>query len=160
MKLLTMNNLEKLLANSIHRLSKMLIYKTEDDSYILFDQYKIVINDSGIILYRFRDERYFHFHQLRNATAWAILDKHNKLWEASRLLELDSKLESAKFEELVHSRKSARSDSDAKIIRLNKLQFDKTRQRQIIDELNKYIIMANLCQQRGFENEIRRYETN
>lgn len=150
--------IEMLAKNSIPKILKCLIYSDAENSYVLFDEYKIVQNDTGCTIYRYRDERVFEFNAIRNATAWAILDKYNKLWEASRVLELDKKLESIRVDSIIHSKKKTRANLDSEIIRLNKLQHDKDREYRFIHELNKYIIMANNCQQRGFENELRRSE--
>lgn len=150
--------IQTLAKKSIPKILKCLIYSDTENSYVLFDEYKIVQHDTECTIYRYRDERAFEFNAIRNATAWAILDKYNKLWEANRVLELDKKIESIRVDSVIHSKKKTRASLDNEIIRLNKLQHDKDRECRFIHELNKYIIMANNCQQRGFENELRRTE--
>lgn len=136
-------------------LAKKLIY-TVDDKYVLFDQYVIDKDNDIYIVYRHRDERVFHFNKLRNATAWIILDKSNKFYEARRVLELDLTLSSILVDKTVHSKLLKKCNLDSYLIYTTKLQNDNIRQKKFQNELDKYITMAIICQQRGFENELTR----
>ena len=130
-----------------------LFYINEQDGYVLFGKY--TINQSGSVI-RHRDERIFHFNSVRNATVWCILDHNNKFYEATRVLELDSKIVSTGIDKEIHSRLKKRGDVEMRIINSAKLQSDHDRERLFHSEMNKYIIMARDCQQRRFEHETNR----
>ena len=147
---------EELAKNAIPKILNCLIYTEDDDTYILFEQYSIKKLTDGVVLYRFRDEREFKFNRIRNATAWAILDKYNKFFEANRVKELDSKLESILVDKLIHSKLKRSSNLEERSIHSNKFETDCLKEKRFRNELDKYIIMAKNCQQRGFENELKR----
>lgn len=143
---------KKIHQNLIHTL----IYQISDDVYILYDQYSVQRHDKSFIVTRFRDQREFKFNRIRNATAWAILDKHNKFYEATRLYELDTKLEGIKIDVAIHRRLKNTDSLEDYLIYSDKYENDLIRQQKFQRELDKYIIMAKYCQQRGFENELNR----
>lgn len=136
-------------------LVKNLIYMV-NDKYVLFDQYTIEKIKDGYTVYRYRDDRVFQFNKSRNATAWIILDKFNKFYEANRVLELDLKLSSVLVDKHIHSKMAKKSNLESYLLYMAKLQNDNMRQKKFQNELDKYITMAIICQQRGFENELTR----
>lgn len=148
-------NIEHLAKLASPRLLKCLIYKDGND-YVLFNEYLIRKHENGATLYRYRDDRKFEFNHIRNATVWAILEKHNKMFEANRVLELDLKIESMNVNKSIHNRLKKIGDFENKTINTIKYQDDNIKQNNFQRELDKYIIMANNCQQRGFENELKR----
>lgn len=153
---MTVQTIESLARLALPRLMKYLIYKNDEDTYVLFEEYSIKKNKDYVTLNRYRDERQFQFNRLRNATAWAILDKHNKFYEANRLLELDSKLESIAVHKQIHDKLRKSKNLEDFTIQSHKLQTDLLHEKQFRNELDKYIVMANNCQQRGFQNELKR----
>lgn len=136
-------------------LMKNLIY-TIDDKHVLFGQYVIDKNKDVYTVYRYRDERAFQFNKIRNATAWVILDKFNKFFEANRVLELDLKLASVLVDKCIHTNMLKKSNLESYMLYTAKLQDDNIRQKKFQNEIDKYITMAINCQQRGFENELTR----
>lgn len=151
-----MNTIEELARAAMPKLMKYLIYKNDDDTYVLFEEYSLHKSKDIVTLFRYRDEKKYTFNKLRNATAWAVLDKYNKFYEANRVHELDSRLESIQVHKHIHGKLAKSSNLDDYTIQTHKLQNDLLREKQFRDELDKYIIMANNCQQRGFENELKR----
>lgn len=137
------------------QLLNCLIYHDEDGSYKLFEQYQIVKKDNMFIVHRYRDEKQFQFFKLKHATAWSILDKYNKFHEANKILELDLKLESVKVDKLIHAKMKKKSKHDY-LIHIIKYDQDVLRQNKFQRELDKYIVMAKMCQERGFQNELNR----
>lgn len=149
---------EQLASAALPKLLKYLIYQGEDNSYILFEQYSIKKDQGTVVLHRYRDDKVYTFNSIRHATAWAVLDKYNKFFEANRVHELDSKLESIQVHKLIHDKLRKSKNLDDHTIQSSKLQTDILREKQFRNELDKYIVMANNCQQRGFENELKRSE--
>lgn len=148
--------IEQLAEAALPKLLKCLIYKRDDDSYVLFEEYSIKKDQSSAVLHRYRDDKIFIFSKLRNATAWAILDKYNKFFEANRVSELDLKLESIQIDKAIHKKLSRSKKLDERVIHRHKLQTDIDREKRFRNELDKYIVMANDCQIRGFQNELKR----
>lgn len=149
---------EQLAESALPKLLKCLIYQINDDSYVLFEEYSIKKTSESVILNRYRDDKVFSFNTLRNATAWAVLDKYNKFFEANRVKELDLKLQSVQVDKAIHKKLSRSKNLDERTIHSHKLQTDIEREKRFRNELDKYIIMANNCQQRGFQNELKRSE--
>lgn len=150
--------IEQLAEIALPKLLKCLIYKRDDDSYVLFEEYSIKKDQSSAMLHRYRDDKYYMFNSLRHATTWAILDKYNKFFEANRVRELDLKLESIQVDKAIHKKLSRSKNLDERVIHSHKLQTDIEREKRFRNELDKYIVMANNCQQRGFQNELKRSE--
>lgn len=148
------NKIEEFLRNSMPSLMKLLIYHNEHGHYIMFEKYAIKkISSTEIIVERYRDEKEFKFSKLRNAVAWTVLDKNNKIYEANRLVELDARLIGLELDFAMHFKMKRNANSDKHIIILNKLQHDFDLQNKFQREIDKYIIMANERQERGFKNE-------
>lgn len=148
--------LNELIKKTLPKLSKSLIYITDDNRYVLFEKY--VINDAdvnNIVVNRLSDEKIFMFGSVRNAVAWAVLDKNLLFYEADRIRELDHKIRSLMFDSRVQIKiKRNKNDLDKYSIALNKYDSAQYDIRKFRKELDKYIHMANCCQLRGFENEI------
>ena len=150
------SKIENMIKDLLPSLSKSLIYYNDDDSYVLFEEYIIRKIGDQVLLIRKRDEKEFVFNHIRHATAWAILDKNNKFSEAKRLIDLDIVLESVEFDKQIHIKLRNKGDMNNYLLNTAKLQNDILRQRNFRSEIDKYITMANICQQRGFENELTR----
>lgn len=151
-----MNNAKKQLddiANKVMAsLMSKVIYNNELGNYVLFDRYTIFKKENIFEVLRHRDDKLAKFGSLRNAAAWAILDNYTKISEANRVLDLDQKLQSLSAEVLVHSRFTKNNFE----IQRDKLLNDVHKQKSFQWELDKYIIMAKTCQERGFKNELTR----
>lgn len=133
-------------------LLNILIYSDDNGQYVLFDKYFISKKNNYFELFRARDEKFLQFNFVRNAIAWAILDNKCKVSEANRILELDQKIGSLKAEILVHKKPKSRESE----ISRDKLSNVLSKQKKFQWELDKYIMMAKQCQERGFKNELTR----
>lgn len=140
----------------IPELTSRLIYDTEDGNYVLFNEYVICKNNGQYQVFRYRDDNKFVFGSLRNATAWSILDWYNKIIESRRVLELDKLISSIKVDQLIHKKLQTKGNLENREINRDKLLHDLDKQNRFQHELDKYIIMAKTCQQKGFENELTR----
>lgn len=147
--------LESLAGQAMNDLLKNLVYEN-DGMYIMYEQYYITKHANSCGVYRYRDDTQRSFNRLRNAAAWCTLDYYGKLYEANRVIYLDQKLESLEIDKSIHARQKGKSDVDLRGIAIVKYQHDLHNQKIFRGELDKYIIMAKTCQQRGFENELTR----
>lgn len=136
-------------------LVKNLIYSV-DNKWILFEKYSIEKQQEVYKVLRYRDEKQCSFGKLRNAAAWIILDKYNKFFEANRVLELDLKLSSILVDKFIHNKMLKKGDFENFLLYSTKIQDDVLRHKKFQNELDKYITMAQNCQQKGFENELTR----
>ena len=127
----------------------ILIYSNDDGQYVLFDKYFIAKAPGHFKLLRIRDDVILEFSYVRNAIAWAILDDKCRISEANRILELDQKMGSLKAEILLHKKHRTEISRD-------KLSNSLSKQKKFQWELDKYIMMAKQCQERGFKNELTR----
>lgn len=151
------SKIEEFIRVSIPSLINFLIYDTEDGTYIMFERYRIQKRSDKTIVTRFRDDKILSFNKMRNAVAWTVLDKNNKMWEANRLMELDLKSVGLELDMAIHERiKKNTQDVERYDIMINKIQHDLALQTKFQKEIDKYIIMANECQQQGFKNELTR----
>jgi hypothetical protein len=140
----------------IPELAGNIIYNTVDGCYVLFEKYFITKKEDYYVAYRHRDDKIYEFSSLRNAATWSILDSNNKIFESSRVLMLDASITSVKVAKQIHTKLQFKGDKSQREISFNKLQQDLADHRRFQYELDKYIILAKQCQQRGFENELKR----
>jgi len=151
------DKLEEFVRYYMPAISKFLIYDTEDGQHIMFEQYSVKRMSSYISVIRYRDERTFRFNKIRHAVAWVVLDKNKKFYESNRLIELDLRLTGLEIDLLQHQRiKNSSKDLNQYMLMLNKIQHDVALQNKFQVEIDKYIIMANDCQLKGFEYELTR----
>lgn len=150
-----MNSIEKIEKLVTPSLLKCTFFNNDDGSYTLFEEYIITKNNDTITVYRYRDEKIYTFNKIKHAVVWAILDKHNKFYEASRVLELDLKLESVNVDKLIHRRLKKSKNHDFLLYSV-KYEQDVERQNKFQHEIDKYIMTAKICQEQGFQNELNR----
>lgn len=149
------NAFMKLIEQVAPAMEKYIIYDV-DNSYILYDKYQIT--KSGIMwnVERFRDGVIKEFNKLRHATAWAILDNYGKYHESRRIADLDGALVSIISEIMLHKKLQWSGRPDIREINRDKYLVSSDKQRQIQWELDKYIHMAKICQEKGYQNELTR----
>lgn len=138
--------IQKVLAGLVDKL----IYEDENQ-WVLFERYKIIKKENVFEVTKSGTYIKHSFHVLRHATAWCILDKYNKIIPAKRIIELDKILAGKLWDRENHIRLQ-RKINNYEVYR-DKMLFDISRQKQILDELDKYINMAKKCQQQGYEND-------
>jgi len=142
------------------KLQHNIIYET-DDSYIFYDLYKIVkTSDKLYKVVRFTDLSEYIFTSSRNATTWIILDRYNKIIEARRTHELDKKLSSLDAELMLHKKLQICGAMESREINRDKYLVVLDRLRHFKWELDKYIMLAKICQEKGYQNELTRVTRN
>ena len=155
MSKLSFDRLEAMAGQAVNDLLKHLVYE-DNGNYVMYEKYYIVKRKHDCEVYRYTDDTRRTFNRLRNAAAWCTLDHYNKFYEAQRVIYLDQKMESLEIDKAIHDRHRKIGDLDARGIAMVKHQHDIYSQKIFRGELDKYIIMAKTCQQRGFENELTR----
>lgn len=133
-----------------------LVYQNDNHSYVLFNKYILIKTQNGCCVTRHSDENKFLFSSLKIATAWCTLDRYNKIIESRRVQELDNSISSAIAEKINLNRLRGRANPEQKEIYRDKLLQIVSHQKQFQWELDKYIILAKKCQQRGFDHELTR----
>ena len=147
--------LEKIAEIVIPKIINHIIVDT-DHGYLVFNQYYIERNNQTYTLIRRGDEKEFYFNRLKNAITYAILHKNYKMHEATRVYELDNLMYGLLLEQKLYERRKKKTKIEDFIIIKNKIQNIIDKCIKITDELDKYIIVAKDCQQKGFEHEINR----
>lgn len=133
-----------------------LMYQTAPNVYVLFDKYQITKKKTQSIVIRHSDNSEQQFSTSKIATAWCILDSFNKIYESQRVIDLDKKIQSLYWEKTNLTKLQNSSRSEQQEIFRDKLLQTLSRQKQFQYELDKYIILAQQCQSRGFEHELTR----
>lgn len=150
------DKLSDLVEKVIPSLLSNLIFDTDEGHYVLFNQYYIQKINSYYECHKYSDDTKQLFSSLKNATTWSILDKYNKIYEARRVIELDSLMAGVNVDKAIHKKLKSTGNLENREINRDKLLFDLMKQNRFQHELDKYIILAKTCQQRGFENELTR----
>jgi hypothetical protein len=133
----------------------VLIYEN-DSGYTLFEQYTITKRRDWIEASRNSDSTVNLFSSLKNATAWCVLDRYNKIVEAKRLIQLDQNIAAITAERLQHGRLRKRGTLESKEISRDKYLQALDKQNRFQWEIDKYIQMAKKCQNKGYQNELTR----
>lgn len=155
MKKIPYDKLQALAEIVIPKIVNKIIVDT-DDGYIVYNTYYIKKNKSFYNVLRRGDDKNFQFFQLKHAIAWSILDSKYLMHEALKVHEIDNLLVGLDFERKIHTKLQKRGNLESYLIQTAKLQSVLYKQTALQRELDKYIKVAKLCQQKGFENEINR----
>ncbi len=132
-----------------------IIYK-DDTGYVLYEKYHIIKKNGLYMVIRNTDDKVVYFSKLRHAASWAILDRYNKIPEAKRVLELEQRIFSIAAERLIHKSLQGKGPLEHREINRDKYLVDLDKQKKFQMELDKYIILAKKCQDKGYENELTR----
>jgi hypothetical protein len=149
-------NFEKIARSMFKELLNTLIYTDDGGNYILFDKYTIYKKKGYYQVVKYGVVSEMIFTSVKNAATWAILDHHTKIVEARRVAELDALLTSVLVDKSIHLKMQTSGSLEAREINRDKFLHDMYKQNRFRQELDKYIIMAKSCQERGFKNELTR----
>ena len=148
------NIADSLKKDFISKLKNKLIISSNNE-IILFNNYFINKNGDSYIVYRKSDDSKRTFNSIKHATAWAILDKYYYFSESIRIWQLDHLIVSCEFEIELNKSMCIKS-KDRKEIFYNKLSYVIEKQKNFMNEIDKYITVAKICQEKGFQNELTR----
>jgi hypothetical protein len=132
---------------------KNLIFRDEDDSYRVFDRYRIINEHPGFrVLCSASDVGLFG--STKTALSWCIADKNQAYNLARDIFNLDVKLRSLTNDINTRANIADRSkDPQFRETIETKLESKIIRKKQVEQELTKCVNYAKYCQQRGFNNE-------
>lgn len=148
--------LERLIqAEMLVGLEDVIIFQNPDGSYELFNTYIINKNKQNEYIVTMRTTHTTNFfNTLKHAVAWCTFDKRNMLYQATRILQLDSLLAGLDVDISLHTKifKNTK-DSNDKLIFLSKLSEDKMKKKQYTDELYRYINDSKKWQTKRFDRK-------
>jgi hypothetical protein len=136
----------------LEELQDLVIFRDEDGSYSLFGKYIITKQSTfEYVVTAPPSSLSISFGTLRNATAWCIMDKRERLYEARRLRELDLALTGIDVGILQHQKllKKAKTSND-QLIYFAKLTEERLRKTRILNELNGYVANTKAWQTKRF----------
>jgi hypothetical protein len=141
----------------LKKFSHISIIKLSENIYGLFNVY--IIEKTADKLYNvsiYGKHTEHNFYNIRNAFAWCVFDKRNKIVESQRILSLDKKLQGLESNMELHRHliKTSKNE-EQRFIYFSKLTDEKVKRSEIAHELNGYINESKTYQERRFaENNL------
>ena len=151
--------LDKILSSKrLKTMESKLVYQTFEGDYKLFGKYNIKKTKDSYVLTKKGTYTLNTFWDLRNAVAWATLDKNNRLYETTRILMLDATLAAAiEHVNLYETLLSRAKDTDGKLLYSIKLTESIYKRNTITHELDKYISQSKYWQTLEFNRSMTNY---
>lgn len=133
-------------------LTDVIVLADKDGSYELFGKYAIYPLKSGNFKVRDLETEKTHiFSNVKNAVTWCTFDHVQKMHEANRIKDLDSRLSSIEVDIAVHQRMvSLAKDANSKWLYINKYREDILKKRMLANELNSHINTSKMIQAQKF----------
>jgi hypothetical protein len=129
-----------------------------DKQYVLYNRYSITREGGGVTVYRRQDAEQRKFSTMKHAVIWITLDRYQLYTERDRVYRLDKSLSSVEVDKQIHAKLRKKYSKDVEIfpIYVTKYQYDVTREKQFVAELDKYYKLATKCHLQGIKNETNR----
>jgi hypothetical protein len=129
-------------------LADVIIFVDKAGAYELFGKYTIYPLKSGNFKVRVLETEKTHmFSNVKNAVAWCTFDHVQKVHEANRIKDLDSRLSSIEVDIAVHQRMSSLANNiNNKWIYINKYKEDILKKKMMVNELNSHINTSKMIQ--------------
>lgn len=138
----------------VGKIQDLFIVREYDGSYNLFGKYIIQPNDRGTYIVTFRgdSDTVLDFGTLRHAVTWCVFQKNNKYKEIKRIYELDALLGSLDVSIAQHKRLADKAKTrESRSIFLAKLDEEKRKKRQLLQEINYYAELSKYWQNKKFQ---------
>jgi len=151
------HDFEQLVKAEFNNLLSTLVWKNNDGTYEAFGRYVIVPTKPGYTVY-INDDEQGHFNSTRTAMSWCIADKYNQFNLAKEVLTIDNIL--ANVTNDIYTRVGVANKCKDAQLRENietKLEPKILQKRTLEYQLNKCVNRAKYLQQKGFENETKRF---
>ena len=147
------NKINKFLTKElIQNMGDFVIFKNENNTYELFNQYIIQphTNQGYKIICKFNSVEKM-FSSMKNAVAWCVFDKNQKINECNRIQELDIFLDSVDLKIILCKRYLKKQRNlDSKLLYLNKLKENQERKKRLTGELDEFIKLSKYWQEKKF----------
>ena len=137
-----------------NKLKDLLVFREKDRSYKLFNKYGISISENGFykITVTGSDITPPIFYVLKYAVTWCTMEQRKKYKEIRRIEEIDKQLASQDFEIVLLQNKILSSvDPEAKSIYRAKYYEHKIKKRNLLKEIEEYVIDSKYWQNRKFK---------
>ena len=142
-------DVQRVLQPKLDALKDIAIIQLSQNEIEMFGKYSVIkVNDQHKVR-RKTDDSEYEFRNSKSAAAWCILDKSNKVVEANRLLELDSRISSLEVEQSIYESISTK-DAIRNAIRQGKLSETRLKIRINRKEIDRYIKIATQTQTNRF----------
>ena len=136
----------------IQNMGDIVIFKNENNTYELFNQYIIQphINNGYKIICKFNSVEKT-FSSVKNAVAWCVFDRNQKINECNRIQEIDVFLDSVELEIILCKKYLKRQTNiDSKLLYLNKLKENQEKKKRLAGELDEFIKLSKYWQDKKF----------
>lgn len=147
--------LERIFNEAILRKVKdiIIVKDASKDSYELFGEYFLSRQPDCIRVTKKNSDVLFDFGSMKSAVTWIALDKRNKVLQSKRIIEIDSKLSSAKLDLMIQERLNRKSaDTETKILHLIKAEETRLKIKNLLSELNTFAQEAKEWQLKKFDD--------
>ena len=115
---------------------------------VVYNNYVIKKSSNGFEVISRTSSEITSFGSARNALVWVILEHHTRIPESKRVKELDCFIHGVEVDLKIHTKLKIKGSDENYLIQSSKLQRDKERQKQFLNEIDKYIILAQQCRQK------------
>lgn len=138
--------LEHIISSTLEDVAHKIMIRLSDD-IVIYNRYAIEDGDTVTVRNRGGDV-IAQFYWVKLAVLWTILQHDGKYYEANRITHLNRMLGGVITDMQIHDRLSRRGEESSRFISRTKLEVDRGRYRQIMHELDKYSILARMCQEK------------
>jgi len=151
-----MSEIEQLGDMWLRNLLNPLIIQDDQGRLVFYSRYLIELTEGHWQVYVRNSGTKLRFTSRKNAAVWCVLDRYGHYAEATRVLDLDSRLGSIETHIQIHKRLTSCREHVVEAVNRAKLAECIYNRKRFRYELNKYINLADISQQRGFQNELTR----
>lgn len=146
----TIAKVEKFFAKEYYlKYKDILIFQNDDGSYELFDKYHISKEINGYKVVSNSIEKIFA--SLKNAVTWCVFDSRNKMHQSKRIEYLDKMLAGTEVNIMIHKNLIKKtSDLENKLIYVSKLSQEQVRKKEMLEELDEFIVQSKTWQTSKF----------
>lgn len=136
------------------RTADLSIFKNQDGSYELFNQFEITSENNKIKISKKRTLETCVFSSLKYAVTWCIFEQRNRINETIRIRELDRLIGSVDSEIKLHQNLIEKTkDIDLKLIYYAKLSQELAKKKHLIKEMDHFVKTSQQWQNDRFNKK-------
>lgn len=136
-------------ANDIKKLESISIFELAKNSYVVFGKYFVTKKSKSNVEVAYHNkEVIYSFSSMKNAICWCIFDMRGKFLDANRIISLDRNIVNEQVQIEIHKKMFSKAKTlEEKLIFLAKLNEEKIKRSQMLNQLSDYIIQSDYWQQ-------------
>lgn len=139
------SELSSLIQDVFCELAPEIFIKT-NSGIVIYNRYLIRKQANSIDVLKRSTEQIKTFGSMKTAVTWTLLDNYGRINDALRVEQLDKLIDGVNVDIIIHKDIVSKKVGEQYFIAFCKLQHDISRQKQIISERDKYMILARqLC---------------